>query len=242
MKAFARFRNEIWCKDLAYVVKLAKENNGVNYILVRQDLFHRSVNATGMKTEDSQETVKAFSSTISKKNWPKSIGVDKGTEFVGAFHKFCATERIQVNSAMSETKAAFAERTIRSLKNVFYRYLEDFGYKYIHKLPEFITTLNSRRNSSKDRRPNIVKKCDFMSIPYSKPFREYKKPTFRIGATVRIPKYDLPFHKGNKPQFTTEVFEFVAIATRKSPTYTIKDEQVENISGKFYQKELIEVI
>ena len=43
--------------DLAYVVKLAKENNGVKYSLVRQDLFDRTVNATGMKTKDSQETV-----------------------------------------------------------------------------------------------------------------------------------------------------------------------------------------
>ena len=63
---------------------------------------------------------------------------------------------------MSETKAAFAERTIRSLKNILYLYMEEFGYKYIHKLPQFITTLNSRRNSSKDTRPNTVKNCDFV--------------------------------------------------------------------------------
>ena len=31
--------------DLAYVDKLAKENNGVRYLLVRQDFFHRTVNA-----------------------------------------------------------------------------------------------------------------------------------------------------------------------------------------------------
>ena len=29
MRAFARFENEIWCMHLAYVDKLAKENNGV---------------------------------------------------------------------------------------------------------------------------------------------------------------------------------------------------------------------
>ena len=49
MRAFARFRYEIWCMDLAYVDKLAKENNGVKYLLVRQDLFDRTVNAKGMK-------------------------------------------------------------------------------------------------------------------------------------------------------------------------------------------------
>ena len=71
IRAFARFRNEIWCMDLAYVDKLAKENNGVKYLLVRQDLFDRTVNANGMKTKDSQETVKAFSSMITKRNRPK---------------------------------------------------------------------------------------------------------------------------------------------------------------------------
>ena len=127
MRAFARFKNEIWCMDLAYVDKLAKENNGVKYLLVRQDLFDRVVNAMGMKTKDFQETVKAFSFMITKKNRPKKIWVDKGTEFAGAFKKLCAAEWIQVYSTMSETKAAFAERTIRSLKNILYRYMEDFG-------------------------------------------------------------------------------------------------------------------
>ena len=239
MRAFARFRNEICCMDLAYVDKLAKENNGVKYLLVRQDLFDRTVNAIGMKTKDSQETVKAFSSKITKRKRPKKIWVDE--EFVGAFKKFCAAERIQVYSTMSETKAAFAERTIRSLKNILYRYMEDFGYNYIHELPQFITTLNSRRNSSIDMRPNTVQNCDFMPILYSKLLREFKKPAFKIGGRVRISKYDLPFRKGYKPQFTQEFFEIVAIATRKPPTFTIKDEQDEIIQGKFYQKELIKV-
>ena len=242
MRAFARFRNGIWCLDLAYLDKLAKENNSVKYLLVRQDLFDRTLNAKGMKTKDSHETVKAFSSLFTKRNRPKKFWVDKGTEFAGAFKKFCAAEGIQVYSTISETKAAFAERTIRSLKNFLYRYMEDFGYKYIHKLPQFIATLNSRRNSSIDMRPNTVKNCDFMSILHSKPLREFKKPIIKVGDRVRISKYDLPFRKGYKPQFTREVFEIVAIATRKPPIYTIKDEQGEVIQGKFYQKELIKVI
>ena len=134
---------------------------------------------------------------------------------------------------MSETKAAFAERTIRSLKNIFYRYMEDFRYNYIHKLPQFIATLSSRRNRWIDMRPNTVKDCDFMSILYSKPLRDFKKPTCKIGDRVRISKYDLLFRKGYKPQFTLEDFEIIAIATRKPPTYTIKGEQDEIIQGKF---------
>ena len=48
MKAFSRFRKEIWCMDLAYVVKPAKDNNGIKYFLVRQDLFDRNVDAKGI--------------------------------------------------------------------------------------------------------------------------------------------------------------------------------------------------
>ena len=59
-RAFARFKNEIWCMDLANADKLAKDNNGVKYLLVRQDLFDRTVDAKGMKTKDSKETVKTF--------------------------------------------------------------------------------------------------------------------------------------------------------------------------------------
>ena len=128
-RAFARFRNEFWCLNPAYVDKMAKENNGLNYLLVLQDLFDRTVNAKGMKTKDFQETVRAFSSMITKRNRPIKIWVDEGTEFAGAFKKFCTAEGIQVYSTMSETKAAFVERTIRSLKNILYRYMEDFGYK-----------------------------------------------------------------------------------------------------------------
>ena len=206
MRAFARFKGEIWCMDLAHVDNLAKDINGVKYLLVRQDLFDRTVDAKGMKTKDSKETVKTFSKMISKRNRPKELWVEHGREVAGEFKKFCSAERIEIYSTMSETKAAFAERTIRSLKNILYRYMEDYGYKYIHKIPQFIAN-NSRNNRSIDMKPNYVKNSDFMSILYSKPLREYKKPKFGIGDRVRIPKYDLPFRKGYKPQFTQEFFE-----------------------------------
>ena len=115
---------------------------------------------------------------------------------------------------MNETKAVFAERTIRSLKIILYRYKEDYGYKYMHKLPQFITTLNCKRNSSIDMRPNTVNNFDFMSFLYTKTSRENKKPIFKIWDRVQISKNELPFRKGYKPQFTREVFGIVAIATK----------------------------
>ena len=146
---------------------------------------------------------------------------------------------MKIYSTMSETEKAFAERTKRSLKNILYRYMEDYGYKGNHKLPQFIATLNSKNNRSIDMKPNHVKNSDFKSILYSKPLRENKKPKFGIGDGARNSKYSLHFRKGYKPQFNHELFEIVAIAAKKFPTYTTKDEQEEVTRGKFYKYELV---
>ena len=81
MDAFARFENEIWCMDLAYVNKLTNNNNGVKYLLVRQDLFDRSVVAKGQETKDYKVTIRAFLTMITKKNRPTNFCLDEGTDF-----------------------------------------------------------------------------------------------------------------------------------------------------------------
>ena len=85
IKAIARFENEIWCMELAYIDKLATDNNGVSYLLFCQDVLDRNVDSKGMKTKDSRETVRAFFTMITKINRPKKIRDDKGTEFAGEF-------------------------------------------------------------------------------------------------------------------------------------------------------------
>ena len=77
--------------------------------------------------------------------------------------------------------------------------MEDKWYKYIHILTQFVTTLNSRGNYSIDLMPKNGKNSDFLSILYSKPLREIRKPKFKSGDSLRISKYDSLFKKGYKP-------------------------------------------
>ena len=74
---------------------------------------------------------------------------------------------------MSAIKAEFAERTIRSTKFIIYPYMGYYEYKYIHKLSQFVTTLNSRTICLIDLIPKEVKNPNLLSILYSKPLREY---------------------------------------------------------------------
>ena len=172
---------------------------------------------------------------ITKKKRPKTISVDQVTEFAGDFKKFCIAEGIHVYPTMSETKATFAERTIRSLKNILYRYMEEHGYKYFHKLSQFVKILNSRKTRTINMTPKKVKTFDFLSILYGQPLREFIPPELGIGEKVRISKFDLPFLNGYKPQFTEEILEIFALASRKPPTYTIKDNQSLVIRGEIYE-------
>ena len=66
------------------------------------------------------------------------------------------------------------------------------------------------------------KKFRLLSILYSKPLREIRKPKFKIGDRFHIAKFDLPFRMSYRPQFKKDVFEIVAISSRKLPTYTKK--------------------
>ena len=94
--------------------------------------------------------------------------------------------------------------------------MEEYGYKYIHKLSQFVKILSSRKTRTINMVPNKVKNSDFMSILYGKPIREFPPPKFAICGKVRISKIDLPFRKVYKPQFTEEILEIVALARGKT--------------------------
>ena len=75
MRSFARCKNEIWCMDLAYADKLAKEKDGVKYFLVRQDLFDRTVNAKGMKSKGFPRYCESlFSHDYKKESTKQDLG------------------------------------------------------------------------------------------------------------------------------------------------------------------------
>ena len=69
---------------------------------------------------------------ITEKNRATNIWVEKGAEVAGEIEKLCKAGGKQTCSTMSETKVAFAERTTPSLKIILYRYMDDYGYRYIH--------------------------------------------------------------------------------------------------------------
>ena len=116
--------------------------------------------------------------------------------------------------------------------------MEDYGYQYIHILPQFIATKNSRNNRSIDMKPYRIKHCDFMLLFHSKPFRDYAKPQITIGGRVCISKYVLTFRKGYNHNLHRNFLKLLPLATQKPPPYSIEDEKEEVIGGKIQEKEM----
>ena len=140
LSAFAKRRNEIWCLDLAFMDKMSEFNNGVKFLLIYVDVFFRFVRVQPIKSKFSTDALAAFKKMLRKNSIPQKVGVDQGTELGGEFCKFCGQKKIKIYSTGSETKAAVAERAIRSLKNNIYRFIEENGLKYFVKMGSFLNT------------------------------------------------------------------------------------------------------
>lgn len=243
LKVIAFRINEIWSVDLAYVDKLAKYNRNVKYLLIAVDVLSRYLRVEPLKNKTSEETANAFKRMIRNKQ-PEKVWSDKGTEFKGAFQQLCNKRGIETYTTDSETKSAFAERNIRSLKNLIYKYLEKrWTWSYIDHLDAFVSTINSRVNRMTKLAPNKVTKKDTARL-VALPFQQTvvaKRAKFAVGDFVRIAKQDLPFKKGYKQSFTDEIFTITNKPTSNPNTYNLIDASGEEIKGKFYEFELVKV-
>ena len=212
--------------------------------MVAVDVLSRYLRVQPLKNKGAEECATAFAKMIRKKQ-PEKVWTDKGTEFKGAFKKLCEKRGIATYTTQSETKSAFAERNIRSLKSIIYKYLEDkWTWIYIDKLPDFVNTINSRVNRVTKLAPNkVYKKHEpfLISLANEQSTSFLRLPKLKIGDFVRIAKPDLPFRKGYKQNFTDEVFTVEKVNTLNPPTYTLVDTNDEKILGKFYEPELVQV-
>ena len=129
---------EIWSLDLAFVDKLAQYNHDDKYLLVAVDCMSRYLRVQPLKSKYATTTAEAFKLMITTKQ--------PGTEFKGSFEPLCKKKGINTYSTESEKKSVFAERNIRSLKNLIYKYLEDkWTYSYIDKLQDFVNAINGQQ-------------------------------------------------------------------------------------------------
>ena len=157
-KIYAPEIDSLWEADLAVVQDLAKENDGVNYLLVVIDVFSKFLWVRPMKNKNARSLVQAFDSILSEKRKPEKLRTDKGTEFINkSFQQYLKKQGIQFYTATNEPKAAVVKRVNRTLKSKLYRYFTGVNsLRYIDVLQDIVDSYNNMYHRSIGRAPATV--------------------------------------------------------------------------------------
>ena len=203
-KVYAPEIDSLWEADLAFVQDVAKDNDGVNYLLVVIDVFSKYVRVRPMKNKTAHSLLKAFDSILSKGRKPEKLRTDKGTEFLNeTFQQYLKKKNIHFYKANNEPNASVVERVNQTLKSKLYRYFTAVNSLcYINVLQNLVDSYNNTYHRSIKRAPATVSLLN-VSIVRRKLYGEMnstapKKFRFRVGDHVRISLRKHLFKKGYK--------------------------------------------
>lgn len=240
--------DDLWQADLAVLKNFSQYNNGVKYLLIVIDVFSKYGWIRALKRKTGKEVNEAFVSIFKQDGRkPVNLQCDKGKEFVSAGSKnFFNKHNINFYTTRNpDTKAAVAERFLKTIKTRLWRY---FTYKntfrYIDVIQDLVHAYNRTVHSSIKMAPVDVNDKNLLLVwrhLYSNK-EVYLIPKLKIGDTVRISREKKHFAKGYERNWSKEIFKVTRVIRHPVPVYELKDLAGEVIDGTFYEQELQKVI
>lgn len=137
--------------DLADVNNIATQNDGFRFLLVLIDIFSRFLFIVPLKTKKNQDIIEGLNRVFTTyRRKPRVLRTDKGSEFKNKFLKsWLVKQKVNVIYTQNETKANYAERVIRTIKNLMYRYfMKNRTYRYVEILQKLVESYNNRPHRS----------------------------------------------------------------------------------------------
>ena len=268
LKVVSPFINYLWDLDTAAMTFYVKgknekqsfhqQNRGFKYFLVAIDVFSKFLWTYPLKTLKATEMTAVLRQLLNIKK-PDFIRTDRGSEFKNArVQALLRRENVGHILTLNETKANFAERVIRTIKDKIGKYLEEQeSHEWVDVLPKITKSYNKTYHRSIKKAPSEVRKADEIAIwkmTYEnikkikprprRPPRVKRSPyKFEIGDYVRIVAFKGAFDKSAfSHKWTTELFMVVdRDNTQGIPRYQLVDYSREDVVGYFYQRELQKV-
>lgn len=259
--------DSMWDGDSADVSNIASHNDGYKFLLVLIDIFSRYLFIVPLKNKHHQNIVDGLKLVFQKRRKPNTLRTDKGSEFKNRWVKaFLKKEGIHAIYTQNETKANYAERVIRTMKNLMYRYfMKNRTYRFINILQDLVKSYNKRphrslggnapanvnkENADEIRLESYLSGKTNLDVNQSKTLGRSKekkraKPffKFKIGDDVRLSQLKHPFQRDYQQKWTEEFFKVNERYKRgQIPVYKLKDLAGDPIKGTFYESELQKVI
>ena len=237
---------ELYQSDLMDMQRLSRYNNGFRYIIVVIDCFSKKAWAEPLKSKGGDSVVQALSKIFKVTPTPVRFQTDHGIEYTSHItENYLKRNNIVHIMSHGNQKSQFAERLIRSLKAMLWRYFDHSKtYKYIDVLGKLLATYNTRFHTTIKMSPNEVNERNAKQVfntVYGDLERDeirHLKPKFRVGDFVRISKWKHSFEKSYEETYTKEIFRIAQVLDGYVMQYRLTDLQNEDILGKFYEFEL----
>ena len=138
-------------------------------------------------------------------------------------------------STYNEGKSVVAERFIRTLENKLYKHMTSTGKKvYYDVLDDIVNEYNNTKHNTIKMK---LKDVGNNKRAYIDEHNE-KRSRFKVGDRVRISKFKIIFAKGYTPNWSREILNVNKINYTGPYKYNIKDLNVEEVIGSFYDREL----
>ena len=234
--------------DLKDLSSLSQFNNSYKWLLICIDIGSRYVHGRGLLNKSAQSVKDAFQDIFEEfkktnRPLPRTLICDQGAEYKNAKVKSLMHDNfIKMVFTRDQTKAAHAERAIKTICNMIYRYFSiEKTYTWIDILPKIISSYNQTYHSAILMTPQsvgygqsdeIFARTHFQSKPQTRP------PKYAVGDYVYITKQKKAFSKAYKGRFIAEVFRIKRVIRSHPYTYQLVDLMEEPIQGSFYEAEL----
>ena len=240
--------DHMWDADLADVSNIKEHNNDNTYLLVVIDVFSRHLWIQPVKSKNQHDMVEAFKTIFENTNRrPSRLRTDNGKEFINRkLQQYLKSIKIKCFTTKNETKANYAERVIRTVKSLLYRYfLHRQTYHYVDVMQDIVGNYNNRPHKSLDyKSPSDINEKN-EAIVWKKMYVDTAKKVkkikfkFKIGDQVRISHLKYQFQRDYHQKWTEEYFMiFERMRKNGKNMYKLKDLLYESISGHFYENEL----
>lgn len=239
--------SDLYQADLVEMIPYEKENDGYKYILTCINCFSKVAYCAPLFSKSTSEVARQMElyvlSKLSKKEIPKLMQTDAGTEFMGKpFQKLMKDHHVHHYTTYSTIKAAIVERFNRTLKTkMWIEFHVQGSYRWVDLLPKLVKVYNETKHRSIGVRPIDVNSSNENSIMLRLNRPKYvldSKPKFEIGQYVRVSKQKHVFSKGYHPNWSYEVFKISKASATRPRVYHLLDLKGNIIKGCFYEQEL----
>ena len=136
--------------DLADVGSLFEKNYDYKFLLVVIDVFSRYAWVKPLRNKKHENIVDALKEVFQGGRIPTELRTDKGKELTNRWTKQYLRRRgVHHYVTQNVTHANYAERFIRTLKTMMYRYFtHNRTYRYVDILPDIVGNYNTRPHRS----------------------------------------------------------------------------------------------